>query len=106
MDINQIKPAITAYLSHLRTRIHVDEALLFGSFVHGDATPESDLDMLIISKDFAPLDEDERLRILYRASVGFPRDLHVYGVTPEEFEVASPLTTLGNVRSQQTIRMV
>ncbi|MBI5620684.1 nucleotidyltransferase domain-containing protein [Candidatus Gottesmanbacteria bacterium] len=106
MDINQIKPAIIDYLSNLRTSIRVDKALLFGSFVRGDATPESDLDMLIISKDFAPLNEDERLRILYRASVGFPRDLHVYGVTPEEFQQASPLTTLGNVRSQQTIRIV
>lgn len=106
MDIDQIKPAITAYLSQLRTRIRVDGAIVYGSFVRGDVTPESDLDLLILSEDFASLDEDERLRILYRASVGFPRDLHVFGVTSEEFEKASPLTTLGIVRNQKTVSVV
>mgnify|MGYP001578260309 len=64
------------------------------------------MDLLILSEDFVSLDEDERLRILYRASVGFPRDLHVFGVTSEEFEKASPLTTLGIVRNQKTISVV
>lgn len=106
MDIDQIKPAIIAYLTQLRTSIRVDGALIYGSFLRGDVTPDSDLDLLILSEDFAPLDEDERLRILYRASVGFPRDLHVYGVTSEEYNKASPLTTLGNVRNQKTFRLV
>ncbi|MBI3955875.1 nucleotidyltransferase domain-containing protein [Candidatus Gottesmanbacteria bacterium] len=106
MDLEQIKPAITTYLTRVRSRIRVDGALVYGSFVRGDTTPDSDLDILILSRDFASLDEDERERILYRASVGFPRDLHVYGVTPAEFASASPLTTLGFVRAQKTIRIV
>lgn len=106
MDINQIKPAITSYLSHVGKRIRVDGALVYGSFVRGDTTQDSDVDMLILSQDFASMNEDERLRILYRASVGFPRDLHVYGVTPSEFQHASPLTTLGSIREQKTIRII
>lgn len=106
MDIKHVTPAITNYLNNLRKRVRVDGAIVYGSFAEGQANRESDVDILILSDDFAQLDEDDRLRLLYRTSVGFPGDLHVYGVTPEEFAAASPLTTLGNIRLQKTIRIV
>lgn len=105
MDLKHITPAITAYIANLKKRVQVDGAILYGSFAQGRARQESDVDLLILSDDFASLDEDDRLRLLYRASVGFPGDLHVYGVTPKEFSTASPLTTLGDIRQQKTLRI-
>lgn len=106
MDIKQITPAINNYIANVRKHVRINGAIVYGSFARGQVSQESDVDILILSDDFAPLDEDDRLRLLYRASVGFPGDLHVYGVTPEEFASASPLTTLGSIRHQKTLRIV
>lgn len=105
MDIAAIKPKITAYLKRLKKHIHVSQALVYGSFADGIARTESDVDLLIISDDFATMDEDKRSQLLYRASVGFPYDLHVYGLTSWEYQNASPLSTLGEIRRSKIIQI-
>ena len=99
MDQATITPLIKQYLSRLQKYITVDKAILYGSLPDGTNTENSDIDLLILSSDFSKYDPDTRLKIIYRASVGFPYDLHAYGVTPEEYASASPLTTLGAIRS-------
>ena len=78
----------------------IKEVVLFGSFAEGKATEESDVDLIILSDKFSQMDEDRRLRFLYRRSVGFPYNLHVYGLTPSEFSTASPLTTVAEARNK------
>lgn len=78
----------------------IEEVILFGSFAEGRATKESDVDLIILSDKFSQMDEDKRLRFLYRRSVGFPYNLHVYGLTPLEFSTASPLTTVAEARNK------
>lgn len=106
MDIQKIQPAISAYVQNVKTRIHLTDAFLVGSTARNQASDTSDIDILLVSQDFSSLDPDERSRILYRASVGFPYDLHVYGVTPDELMTASPLTTLGQMKIAPKIRLV
>lgn len=103
MDQKSIKPAIINYLSELKKQIKVDKALLFGSYTSNKADSASDIDLLIISSDFTKIDNDDRSRILYKASIKFPYDLHVYGVTQEELNQASSLTTLGSLRQKTSI---
>ena len=105
MDIDTIKPAIRAYINRLGKQVHISRTILYGSVVQGSATPSSDIDMLVLSDDFAKKDPDERSRILYRASVGFPYDLHVYGTTDREFKEASPLSTLGQIQKQTLLTL-
>lgn len=100
MDFKQIKPEIDSYIKRLKAKMDLDKVFLYGSFAKGEATEESDVDLIVISSGFAEMDEDKRLRFLYRNSVGFPYNLHVYGITPQEYESASPLTTLGIVKNQ------
>ena len=99
MDQAAITQNLKSYLTKLNTFVTIDEAYLFGSLSTGTAKEDSDIDLLILSKDFSKYDPDTRLKIIYRASSGFPYDLHAYGVTPEEYASASPLTTLGAIRS-------
>lgn len=106
MDINAIKPAINSYLSNVQKHVRVSKALVFGSIAMGTATPTSDIDLLVISDDFTDIDADERSKLLYRASVGFPYDLHVFGTTNNEFTNASPLTTLGQIRRGKTLSVL
>lgn len=103
MDFEQIRPALINYIKRVNKFASVTEAVVFGSVAEGRATSESDVDMLILSDQFSGLDEDERSRLLYRASAGLPFDLHVYGLTPMEFEHASELTALGALKKQKTI---
>ncbi|MBL7159814.1 nucleotidyltransferase domain-containing protein [Candidatus Microgenomates bacterium] len=100
MDFEKIKPAVKKYLKKVKQDLKVEKVILFGSFAKGKTKEDSDVDLIVISSSFAKMDDDERLRFLYRKSVGFPYNLHVYGLTAEEFNSASPLTTLGEVKTQ------
>lgn len=103
MDQKSINQSLKAYLDRLGKSISIDEAILFGSSASGNRKEDSDVDLLILSRDFSKYDPDTRLKIIYRASTGFPYDLHAYGVTPEEYAAASPLTTLGAIRSTNPV---
>ena len=105
MDFEQIKPALKSYLKKLSLRVGIAQAIVFGSIAEGKATADSDIDLLIISPDFARFDQEEREKLLYRTSVGLPFDLHVYGFTLKEFDAASTLTALGLLKKQKVIRL-
>ena len=72
---------------------------MYGSWAEGKANEESDVDLQVLSSHFNNLSQEERDRILYRLSVGIPLELHVYGLTPQEYKNASPLTTIGVIRN-------
>ena len=105
MDPQTVRTAIDQYLTKLGQKINVSEAILYGSVASNSATPDSDVDLIVISNDFSDLDSDTRSQILYRASVGFPYDLHVHGFTSQEFDNASPLTSLGQIKKQQVLKI-
>ena len=100
MDIHATTPALTQFLQSLRQKLTVEEVIVFGSYLDGLATEESDIDMLVISSDFAALDEDNRLDILDAAAEGIVPDVHPWGFTPDELRKASRLTTVGYAREE------
>ncbi|HIJ81668.1 MAG TPA: nucleotidyltransferase domain-containing protein [Desulfuromonadales bacterium] len=56
---------VKQYIRELSTRdILVDEAILFGSFAHGNASEESDIDIALISGAFSGNRFDDRRRIV------------------------------------------
>ena len=95
-EIKEIKDKIVPILKKNK----VARAGIFGSYARGKQKKDSDVDLIILSKKFAKMNEDERLKLLYRQAVGFPYDLHAYGFTPKEFNSASPLTALAEVRNK------
>jgi uncharacterized protein len=52
------------YLSRLKTRFKVDKAILYGSYAKGNATEDSDIDLLIISSDL-PLNKPKGANALF-----------------------------------------
>lgn len=99
MDFKKIKPEIDKYLDKLKQEFRLEQVLLYGSFAEGKATKNSDVDLIVLSPDFANMNDDDRLRVLYRKSVGFPYNLHIYGLTPKEYKSASLLTSLGQIKN-------
>ena len=51
LSLNEIK----AIVKELLERYHAEYALLFGSYARGDATPDSDIDIIVVGgKHFVP----------------------------------------------------
>jgi len=76
---------IISYVKDLQNRIRVERTTLFGSYARGEALKESDIDLMIISRDFASMPFLKRLEFLER-SWRFPRAIEAIGYTPAEFE--------------------
>jgi predicted nucleotidyltransferase len=74
--------------------------IIFGSYLEGLATEESDIDVLVISDEFAGLNEDNRLDILDAAAEGIVPEIHPWGFTSDELKKAHRLTTLGYAREK------
>ena len=78
----EVREIINQYVQFLSKVIRVKKVILFGSYVMGTATEESDIDIAIESPDFSDnyIDEWQRLqRIIWRSGVEpilEPRPLH------------------------------
>ena len=95
MGKKQARTYLKEYIKRLNEDIQPQEVIIYGSFLRNDYDPEtSDIDLLVISNTFARMDEDERLRLLYRKTTGLPLDFHLYGLTKGELKNISPLNSL------------
>lgn len=99
----KLKEQLKQYLKKLQKVLPIDRAYLVGSWAKGKVGKDSDVDLLLLSRNFNGMDIDKRLQILYRTTVGFDFDLHIHSVTEEEFQSASRLTTLGAMRLDKKI---
>jgi len=83
--ILDVEGTIKSYVKILEQQgIHVERAILFGSYATGTARPDSDIDLVIISSDLKRYDFPERLGMLSRATLHSSGPLEVIGYTPEE----------------------
>ena len=67
-----------------RTGIRCERILLFGSRATGQAHEGSDIDLFVISPDWAAYSERERLELLGIAAARLLEPIQARGVTPEE----------------------
>ena len=73
------------YLRDVEKICHIDKAILFGSYAHGNIKKRSDIDIAIFSKQIT---EDNRLEIMARliASGGkFKRDIQTMAFPWEDY---------------------
>ncbi len=76
---------IRKFVRNLSKRIDVERVILFGSRARGDHLEDSDVDLIIVSRDFEGIPFHERmdeLILLWKS----PVDLEALCYTPEEFE--------------------
>ena len=92
--------AIREYVDELNKAIKVDKVILFGSQVTGNTHEWSDIDLLVLSHDFANMDFIKRLELLATAKIRGHCDLAIeaIGHTPEEYDAANHLTFLGEIK--------
>ena len=83
----QLKKIIGRFRSELeKMGIHTMRVMLFGSQASQTAEDGSDIDLIIISPDFAPYSQRERLEMLGVAAARIFESVQANGFTPQEIE--------------------
>ncbi|MBT9172387.1 MAG: hypothetical protein DDT21_00768 [Syntrophomonadaceae bacterium] len=82
-----IDEIVRAYLSELgKYGLKVERAYLFGSQARGDAYPDSDIDLLLVSSAFAEMPISEQWKILGKAVLALMEPIEPLAYTPEEVQ--------------------
>lgn len=67
-----------------RTGIRAERILLFGSHARGEAHDGSDIDLIVVSPDWARFNRRERLELLGVTAVRIMESVQAQGFTPDE----------------------
>lgn len=67
--------------------LKVDKIILFGSQARGDAGEDSDIDLLVVSPDFAKMPFLRRLEVLGTAIAKVRKPIEPLACTPDEVQV-------------------
>jgi len=81
-EIEEIIKQYTSKLSGLG--IGVERMILFGSYAKGHPREDSDIDLIVVSKDFEKMNIRERLEILGVASARIMQPIQARGYTSQE----------------------
>jgi len=95
---SQIKEIVAEYTQTLKTLgVNVERVILYGSYALGNERKDSDIDLVIISKDFQKMNLRERLEVLGIAAARIMKPVEAKGYTPEEIEMTSQASFLKEV---------
>jgi predicted nucleotidyltransferase len=83
-ELEQVIRRFCQELEH--TGIRPEQVLLFGSHAQGQAGEGSDIDLIIISPDWARFNRRERLELLGLAAVRIMESVQAQGFTPDEVD--------------------
>ena len=82
LEINRI---IERYKKELKKyNINPERVILYGSYAKGSPREDSDIDLLVISKDFEDMNLRERLELLGLAAGNLLEPIEALGYTPQE----------------------
>jgi predicted nucleotidyltransferase len=83
--------------------VHCERVLLFGSRATGAAREGSDIDLFIVSSDWARYNERERFEILGVAAARILEPIQARGVTPAEISAHRLLPLWEQVLKEQAV---
>jgi len=83
--------------------IHAERVLLFGSQVQGTATEGSDIDLFVVSSDWARYNQRERLEMLGIAAARILEPIQARGLTPEEISAHHLLPLWEQILKEQAV---
>jgi hypothetical protein len=88
-----------------RAHIRPERLLLFGSWARGEQREESDIDLIVVSRDFARLGDLRRLETLGIAAGRALVSVQAFGYTPEEFAAPGATSFLAIVLSGDIVEV-
>ncbi len=92
MDKGTVLKIISDYVKALEAEgIKLQKTILFGSYSTGTQHEGSDIDLVVISEDFAAKDYWERIDVLAAALVKVFEPVEAIAMTPQEWESGDSL---------------
>ncbi|MEW6425456.1 MAG: nucleotidyltransferase domain-containing protein [Bacillota bacterium] len=82
--------------------VKVDKIILFGSHAKGTANKFSDIDLVVISPDFAKMNFQRRCEILGKAIAHVMEPIEPLAYTPEEFRNISVSNIAGMIMEDKS----
>ena len=87
MDKKSVLEIISAFRKAIESEgIKTDKLILFGSYATGEYREDSDIDIVVISRDFVNKDYWERIDILSNAIYRIFEPIEATAFTPEEWQ--------------------
>jgi predicted nucleotidyltransferase len=96
----QPQEAIRQAVDCLRRRIRIQQVILFGSHARGEADPWSDVDLAVISSDFARMTHRELMDLLVEAALAAHSTVEIRPYTPKDLREARPTKFLGHILAE------
>lgn len=87
-------------IEHLSRKIRVQQAILFGSHARGDADEWSDVDLAVISPDFARMTHATLMDLLVEIALAVDPAVEVRPYTPKDLKEARPSNFLGHILAE------
>jgi stress-induced morphogen len=101
---DKLREHLERYLACVCREIDVHKVVLYGSYAYGIPHDDSDIDLVILSNDFAQMPKLKRHQWLgwlaWQAGTDYIQPL---GFTSKELDSASPLSLLGEVRERGVV---
>lgn len=86
MDKEAVLEVITRFRQALTQHIHVKKIILFGSYARNDWHKGSDIDVIVLSDDFASKSYWEQIDIFVDAIKQVFAPIEAVGMTPDEWK--------------------
>jgi len=100
----EVRQQVQRFVDELSRYVHVERAVLFGSYAYGTPHEDSDIDLAVVSPDFAKLSRLERLEFL--EEIAWDAQTHriePVGFTNEELESAGIASVVSEIRDRGVI---
>ena len=98
MDKKKAQRNISIFTKRVKARFHPKRVILFGSYAVGHPSAYSDVDIVVVSEQFARTPQEKRLDLLYDLTKDLTPDFHVFGFTTKEFDQLSPFTSISEAK--------
>ena len=86
MDKRSVLNIIDRFKNILEQKVRISKIILFGSYARGNYNDSSDIDLIVISNDFAAMNYWERIDFLSGAIYEIFEPIEALSFTPSEWE--------------------
>jgi len=87
-------------IERLRQRVRVHQVILFGSHARGEADDWSDVDLAVVSPDFAQMSHRRLMDLLVEVILAVDRAVEIRPYTPADLKDARPTNFLGHILAE------
>lgn len=94
---NRTEEIVRLAVARLQQKIHVQQAILFGSHARGRADAWSDVDLVVISPDFSRMSHRKVMDLLVEVALAVDPSVDIRPYTPKDLKEARPTNFLGHV---------